>query len=277
MAVNAFINIETLVKNNKTILKNSFASHPFKVMNITEDKEALELHLMLMSSSPGVLDGDSYHIKIELGKASFVRLETQSYQRLFSMKTGAFQKIEIQMQEGSRFCYLPHPVVPHENASFCSKNKIHLSQGCTLLWGEVLTCGRRLTGEVFRFSHYHNGTEIFLDNQLVIKENLLIRPSTMDMLALGQLEGFTHQASFVFLHPAMVVDALKEQCREWLSAEKDIEFGISSAPVNGLIIRLLGHKGEQLHHCLQHIASRLLTTTRSSAKNKMILNKSYVE
>src|SRR5690349_10350123 len=106
MAIKADIHIQALVKKRKTILKSSFASHPFKIMDITEDKRGLELCLMLMSSSPGVLDEDCYNITVELEREAFVRLETQSYQRLFQMKKGASQQVEIRMQEGACFYYL---------------------------------------------------------------------------------------------------------------------------------------------------------------------------
>ena len=54
--------------------------------NITEDKTGATLQLMLMSSSPGILDGDEYKIKIELEENCSLQLHTQSYQRLFNMK-----------------------------------------------------------------------------------------------------------------------------------------------------------------------------------------------
>ena len=47
------------------------------------------------------------------------------------------------------FVLLPHPSVPHEAIDFTSRNKIYLSDNCSLIFGEVLTCGRKLNGEVF--------------------------------------------------------------------------------------------------------------------------------
>ena len=41
---------------------------------------------MLMSSSPGILDEDKYLMKIEVAEGCALKLHTQSYQRLFTMK-----------------------------------------------------------------------------------------------------------------------------------------------------------------------------------------------
>jgi urease accessory protein len=170
------------------------------------------------------------------------------------MKTGARQSTEVYLEKGSSFVYLPHPSVPHENSIFISRNRIYLSEDCQLIWGEVLTCGRKLNGEEFRFAKYHNITEIFINDKLVIRENLLMQPSLTNPSVMGQLEGFTHQASFIFIHEKADCIALSDAVHEYLLLQKEIEFGVSSPAVNGLLVRVLGYKAEQLHDCLKAIS-----------------------
>ena len=45
-----------------------------------------------------------------------------------------------------------------------------------------------------------------------------------------------------------------EECTQILSEIEDIMFGVSMLPVNGLIFRILGYKGEQLFNCNNKIA-----------------------
>ena len=253
----AELHIQTVLRNGKTILKNVFRTQPFRLADITEDKSQKTLRLMVMSSSPGILDGDEYNIRLELGKDCAVELETQSYQRLFNMKAGAVQQMEVRMEENSSFVFLPFPSVPHNSSIFTAKNKIYLSAGCSLIWGEVLTSGRKLSGENFLFSKYHNLTEIFLNGKLIVKENLLIAPKITEVNAIGQLEGYTHQASFIYINEKVSTTATIEKINELLAEEKEICFGISSLPVNGLIVRFLGNKGEQLHNILKKIGASL--------------------
>jgi len=253
----AKLQVQVALRNKKTILKNAFCSQPFKLGNITEDRSGKTLRLMMMSSSPGILDGDEYNIQIELEEDCAVELETQSYQRLFNMKQGASQVMDIKMAKASSFVFLPHPSVPHESSIFTAKNKIYLSEGCSLIWGEVLTSGRKLSGENFLLSKYHNITEIFLNDKLVVKENLLMEPKLIDVNAIGQLEGYTHQASLIYINEFFLVTPTLEKINELLAEEKEICFGISALPVNGIIVRLLGYKGEQLHNCLKKMAAYL--------------------
>lgn len=255
----AQLHIQTALRKEITFLQKAYCTQPFKLANITEDKKDKTLRFMLMSSSPGILDGDEYKIKIDVNKNCSLNLKTQSYQRLFNMKAGASQNMEVHLQEGSSFCFIPHPSVPHESSIFTARNKIYLNNNCDLIWGEVLTCGRKLSGEVFLFSKYHNITEIFLSNKLIIKENLLMQPAIINVNAIGQLEGYTHQATLIYLNEKAQIKTLIKEITTFLSAQNEIIFGITAAPKNGLIIRLLGHKAEQLFNCLNTIAADHLT------------------
>jgi urease accessory protein len=136
---------------------------------------------------------------------------------------------------------------------FTSRNTIHLQKNSRLLWGEILTCGRTQNGEQFQFSKYHNITEVFINNRLLIKENLLVQPAVVDVQAIGQWEGYTHQASLICIGMETNGDLI----HKYLQQEKEMTFGLSTIASNGLIIRLVGYKAEQLLNNLQTIATLL--------------------
>jgi urease accessory protein len=251
----ASLHIQASARDGITYLKQGYFSPPLKIANITEDKKAPCLHLMLMSSSPGILDGDDYKIKIEVDENCSLQLHTQSYQRLFNMKTGATQTMQVFLKDNAGFTYLPHPTVPHLQSIFTAKNKIYIGKKCRLIWGEILTCGRKLNGEIFSLSKYHNLTEIYFNNKLTIKENLLIQPTLIDPALTGQMEGYTHQASLIIVDAEINTVSTKETIAELLDKIDDIDVGITAAPINGIIIRILGNKAEQLHDCLKTIAA----------------------
>lgn len=250
----AKLNIQTTIQNGITKLGNCYFSPPFKVMNITEDKTAKELHLMLMSTSPGILDEDAFEIRIDVVENGSLQLHTQSYQRLFTMIKGATQDLEVYMQDNSSFTYLPHPSVPHKDSIFKAKNRIFLSNNCQFIWGEIITCGRSLKEEVFTFSKYHNSTEIFLNNKLIIKENIVMQPSLIHPSGMGQLEGFTHQASLLIINDAIDNETFNNAINDYLQQQVEIDYGISTTHTNGIIIRILGYKAEQLYNYINHIA-----------------------
>src|SRR5450432_1989758 len=157
----AKLQIETAWKKTKTVLKRAYYTPPFKVADITEDTTAGMLQLMLMNVSPGILDRDNYRIELKIGENSSLQLHTQSYQRIFTMKANAFQSMNVLLEKNACFFFLPHPTVPHKESNFTAENTILLSEGAELLWGEIVTCGRKGCAEVFSFSTYHNLTKIY--------------------------------------------------------------------------------------------------------------------
>ena len=254
----AQLHIETALRGNCTVLKKTFFTQPFKVANVTEDKTGKDLRLMIMTASPGILDGDEYEINIDVEQNCSLHLQTQSYQRLYNMKVGAWQKTIIHVKDGGSFYFIPHPIVPHKASTFFTSNKIYLESNTTLLLGEVITCGRKESGESFLFNKYHSLTEIFINDKLVIKENILIQPSLIDVAAIGQLEGFTHQATLIFLHETAAIKEIIKSITEFLEEKSNIEFGVSITPKNGLILRLLAYKAEQLFDLLKLVTEKFI-------------------
>jgi len=249
----AALHIHVGLRDEISYLKKCYFSPPFKLADITENRRQKWLHLMQMSSSPGILDGDQFEIKIELDQNCHLQLHTQSYQRLFSMKSGAKQHMEVFLDKGASLIYLPHPGVPQENSNFTSRSKIHLAENCELIWGEIITCGRKLNGEVFKFSKYHAITEVYTNKRLKIKENICLVPVGNDLAAIGMLEGFTHQASLILLKNGIDKNSLIDKVKDYLSSEPDILFGVTPAPESGLLVRILGNKSEQLMNALKKI------------------------
>jgi urease accessory protein len=255
MQVNSQLHIIAGYKNHKTYLKESYSKQPLKLANITEEKTGSLLQLMIMSSSPGVLDHDNYSIEVVIEEDAKVHLTTQGYQRLFTMSNQASQSMNVHVLNNGSFCFLPHPNVPHAASNFSTVNNIHLNKNHNLIWSEIITCGRKLNGEEFRFTRFHNVTNVYLDKKLVVKENVLLEPLKKNVHAIGQLEGYTHQSTLLFINDHAEMKKISEACEELLSGTEDITFGISALPVNGLIFRLLGQKSEKLFNCNNKLAS----------------------
>ena len=84
-----------------------------------------------------------------------------------------------------------------------------------------------------------------------------MQPLLIDVNGIGQLQGFTHQASLIYLNEGVVIKPVITNILELLSTQKEISVGVSAAPVNGLIVRILGQRAEQLFDCLKIIAAFL--------------------
>jgi urease accessory protein len=248
------LNFTVGFKNQRTYLKNVFCTPPFRLVDISEDKKNPTAYLMTMSSSPGILDHDFHDLKFTLEPNSRTVLLNQSYQRLFEMKHGARQKLDIHLDESSAFSYIQHPIVPHQKSFFRAHNSVFMAANSVLLLGEIITCGRKLSGEIFKFTQFQSLTEIFSNGKMLLKDNILIKPQSIDLNGIGQVEGFTHQATLIYVNLRKPNNQQEtHEMNELMLAEEDIQFGISQPQPFITVIRVLGNGGEQMYNAFKKI------------------------
>lgn len=243
------------MSKQQTILKDVFFTPPFNLVEVRENIKNPLLEVMVMSSSPGILNDDFYDIHIEVIDGSSLNLQSQSYQRLYVSEKGANQQMNIWVGENAYFSHVPHPVVPHMGARYTSKNTLHIKKNSTLLWGEILTCGRKYMeeGELFQFKKLHAITEIFQEDTLIFKDNLYLVPEEINLKEFGQYEEYTHQGSLFFITPETDVRERMENIAHILSKEEGINYGISKVMYNAYLLRILGNEGEQLYKLFTQI------------------------
>ncbi len=261
--------IKTGFKEGKSYLMDSYVSVPFRITNIGQIKEDDCLYMMLGSSSPGLLDTDNHEIDINVEENSRFQLQTQSYQRLYNMKKGSSQITKVKLAPNSAFCYVPHPIVPQENSIFRNHTIIHLGKNCELILSEIITCGRKnsefispdreIFGEIFKFTYFQNVTEIYFNDLLILKDKIILEPQVVPVDTVIQLEGYTHQATFIYLNTGnnSVEYELIAEILKIMEYEENISFGVSEMAANGFVLRVLGNGGEQLFNCFQQIQNFL--------------------
>jgi urease accessory protein len=261
--------IKTGFKEGKSYLMDSYVSVPFRITNVGQIKEDGCLYMMLGSSSPGFLDTDNHEIDINVEENSRFQLQTQSYQRLYNMKKGSSQITKVKLAPNSAFCYVPHPIVPQENSIFRNHTIIHLEKNCELILSEIITCGRKnsefispdreIFGEIFKFTYFQNVTEIYFNDLLILKDKIILEPQVVPVDTVIQLEGYTHQATFIYLNTGNnnVEYELIAEILKIMEYEENISFGVSEMAANGIVLRVLGNGGEQLFNCFQQIQNFL--------------------
>lgn len=267
--MNSTLKLSTkLSSNGKTQLDEYFVTPPFKVMTLSAYADSWEngLSAMQMSSSPGLLAGDRVDIQITLEKSTALSLNTQAFTRVQAMNEGDFaeQNILIQLAEKSRLFYLPHPLVLHKNSALKQKTLINMQPESTLIYGEIVAIGRVANDERFEFRQFSSHLKVQL-----VQENGKVKPlmldciqwlpAKMNLTALSQMEGFSHQGSLVYINLQKTSAEIKQIAQQLQQQETDksVLLGISQLNEGGLIVRVLGHRAEQIQKLFEKIGEQL--------------------
>lgn len=259
-----------LNQSGQTILASCFYTPPLKILTLprmTTPVWPQALPAIQMSSSPGLLAGDHIDIAIELAQQTQLYLFTQAFTRVQSMPaaTEAQQHTHICLQEHSRLCYLPHPLVLHRDAALTQTMHINLADNCQLILGEIIACGRVLNQERWDFHYLSSTLTLDYQQQPLLRDTIYWQPSLQPLNVLGQMEHYTHQASLYYVNTGASKAEIQQLINQiytallpnWPLENKTCLWGITQAADGALCVRAVGMSAENLQRLLLNIVSYL--------------------
>lgn len=248
------INLSCKRENGRTRLENSFADIPYKLMHYGNKNLQQQDHLemMIMCSSPGVMDNDSLAVKIHCKENTAMKLFTQSYNKLHPMIKGARQSTQVKTEPRSLLYYIPQPMVPFKNSLFHASAEIKMTETSHLIWGDIISGGRIHSGERFEFTKIHNQTKLYINNELIFYDNQLLEPLKQSVEGVLFFEGHSHQGTLLLISPAasMFKNELDAILKEQFI---DMQYGFTQCHENAIVIKMLGNSGETLHSWMSNL------------------------
>ncbi|TEB15312.1 Urease accessory protein UreH [Pelotomaculum sp. FP] len=255
MMVNKFgrdseLYIKAKMDSGLTCLEDYYFTAPFKIAKPFFDEKKGIMNMIVMSASAGIMEGDCYRIRLELGAGARLALHGQSYTRIHRMPEGrASQVNRFNLAAGAFLDYAQQPTIPYAGSSFQSFSECHLESGSAFLYSEIIACGRVKRGERFAFREYRNCNKVYYQGDLIFLDRQALLPGCRDLEGIGCFEGYTHQATLAFFYDNFH-DQLLERLFHILAQTSDIEFGLTKTNRFGLIVRILGSSADHLDNTL---------------------------
>lgn len=237
------LSVHTCLKNGRTVMDDCFFTPPYKVAHPFPEPDG-GIRIMVMNASAGTLEDDRYEESFTLGAGSRLTVTGQSYTKVFRMGDGHAEKhTRIAVESGAVLRYLPPPVMPFAGSRYRSRTVIDVQAGGSLVYRDILSCGRAGMGEVFDFTEYRAALDVLLDGRPVLRERTRLCPTKQPLSALGYYEGYTHQATLLFLGgvipPAGSLLAA-------LETAGDVAAGVTDTLADGRLVRMLGNSAGRL-------------------------------
>jgi urease accessory protein len=212
----------------------------------------------------GILAGDRYDLRIELGDRAGARVTTAAATQVYRMPQGeATQAIQIQLGAGSQLDWLPEATILFGGARFNQTTSVTLGLGARLALLDVLVPGRLARGEVYQFERYAARLETRdTAGRLLLAERAMLEPPRVSLAAPGLLGATPVLGSLYILGDG--VDASGNCARVarrdgGLSAlSPSIDLGTAVLP-NGcdMLVRVLGTTASRVHAALLRIWGEL--------------------
>lgn len=244
----------------RTVIESLYYSPPMRPVDVGHiEKYSNPLYLMLTSSSPGMLDDDKYEIILEQADNTALKLSSQAYQHLMNTDKTCSQEMYVYLGENSVLSYIPYPIVAHKNAKFSGNSVLEIQDSSQLLWGEIMSMGRKHMGELFEFDFLRSNLEIYINKRIAFKD-LLYFDRKMDLQVLGFFEGYSHCGMLlVFLQDKQVLFELREFLTAYQAKHLATEIVVSCSEWHskGVVVRALAQGGETISQLFQEIGDLL--------------------
>ncbi|HML47941.1 MAG TPA: urease accessory protein UreD [Clostridia bacterium] len=225
--------LRTAQRNGQTIIEDQSFTAPLKIAKPFYRDTHTEV--MLMCASPGLLEGDRYHMRLEMGDNTRTAITTQSYQKLFRTQTGfSAQDLDIAVGERAALAYLPLPVIPFAGSRFVGRTDVGLKRTSKLFFCDIVQAGR--VGELYAFSEYSSRVRISIEGRPVFLDHTRLAPAEAAVEGIGFFEGHACQG-FLYLYgfdPPNLPECMH------------LQHACSKAR-EGYSIRILGNSGDGLH------------------------------
>ncbi|MEV7607357.1 urease accessory protein UreD [Paenarthrobacter sp. NPDC089322] len=203
------------------------------------------------------LGADLFLVDVDVDEEADLLLTTQSATKVYRTP-GSFaeQRMRVRLGEGARLEVVPEQLIAYQGASYRQVSRISLHPTSSFAMAEVITPGWAPDGGEFTYEELRLRNEILVQTakgeQLLVLDNLLIRPPLGEVTGLGFMEGFSHLGSFVVVD-RRVDHELADDFHE-LTRRHDAYTGVSLTNTvggtTGLVLRSLSNSTGELNKLL---------------------------
>ena len=147
------------------------------------------------------------------------------------------------MAGGAILEYFPLPLIPFARALYAQEIDIQVKSGGICLVAEVLAPGRSARGERFAYEMVRSRVEGWMDNRLILFEQLRLQPEQSSFAGVGILDGQSYVATLYVLTSQDLAPWIRGWNRH-LTERYGEYAGITALADGGLVVRLLGQTGQ---------------------------------
>ncbi len=225
-------------------------------------REGTSLLLQTVSPTAGLLAGDRLTIDISLDKGAGLTLFNPSVTRVHSMKegggfAGCSQHFELS-GEPTFLEFINEGTLLQKESWFEQDTEIHLNQGASMIYSDIIWPGRIASGEAFSFKRFRSAFDVFRDNRKVVMERSLITPVNRSGVSWQRAIGNSVMATWYVLTKKEVVSAVA--IINEMQTDSDCWVGSSTLDDEGLVIRVLAANSVSLRRIRQEIRKQLSAT-----------------
>ena len=201
----------------------------------------------------GYVEGEKYRYSINLQEDSRSIITTQASTKVYKCVHGekTEQETLINLEKNSILEYITDSVILYKDAIYKQVNNIYMDESATLIYSDGITSGWSKEGADFQYSNVQLKTSVYVNNKMVLLDNLLVNPREDDVTKLGFFEGYQNFGTLLVINKNINAKTIEELRNYIKNLNLPICFGISELEVNGFVLRALGNLTQNIESAIR--------------------------
>lgn len=240
-------------KNDKTVISEKRFDGLIKLSpTIHLDSEKISTYF-IVGLGGGYVEGEKYKYSINLKEDTRAIITTQASTKVYKCVHGekTEQETIINLEKNSILEYITDSVILYKDAIYKQVNNIYMDESATLIYSDGITSGWSKEGEEFQYSNVQLKTKVYVNNKIVLLDNLLVNPREDDVTKLGFFEGYQNFGTLLVINKNINVEIIEELRNHIKNLNLPICFGISELEVNGFVLRVLGNLTQNIESAIK--------------------------
>ena len=257
--------LDLTVFNNghRSVARNIFFEKALKVLRPVYLNQSTIPTFYIVNVGGGYLDGDRYRLNINLEENAQVTLTSQGATKIYKTLNDRVEQYQsFNLANHSYMEFVADPIIAYENAKFYQHNTFRLEAESSMFYTDILTPGYSSDDHDFTYKYMHLINEIYVEDELVTYDNMLLNPEKNQLSSIGYMEDYTHLGSAYFIHPDVsqsFIDDIYVAVADF-QKQYDCRIGISQLPTHGLAVRILTKRTQIIEEILTRVQSYINQT-----------------
>jgi urease accessory protein len=235
------LDLEFAQRGDQTVMTRNSHRGPLQVQKALYPEGPKTCHVAVLHPPGGIAAGDQLQVSAALGAGSHSLMTTPGATKWYrSSGARASQALAFSLSEGSALEWLPRENIFFDGADLSLRLSVDLKSGARYFGWDILSFGRRASGEAWRRGRLHVDSRIRLSGRMLWAEVASIEADSGFVASPMGLGGSTVCGTFVMA--GVESPALLAECRA-VPAPKHSRVGITQLP-QVLIARYLGDSSE---------------------------------
>ncbi|MCU5745409.1 urease accessory protein UreD [Staphylococcus sp. SQ8-PEA] len=264
------LDITVFHNGRRSVARDIFFEKALKVMRPIYLNGSAIPTFYIVNVGGGYLDGDRYKMNFNVEDDAHVTLTSQGATKIYkTLEDHVEQYQTFNLEHHSYLEYVGDPIIAYANANFFQFNRFNLRSTSSLFYTDIVTPGYDRNDANFSYQQIHLLNEIYIDDQLVVFDNLRLNPDKECVSGIGYMEGYTHLGSCYFIHPKVsqkLIDRVYEVMKS-SAQHDDCRLAISQLPTHGFNIRILAFKTQVIEQVLNAVQSHVVQTLYNRSVN----------